>query len=401
MKGAAIISLGKTKTQEKDGEGKRPYILKHKAKDARQDGPLLILDNKIISEEIDFKRECRKAKEKMEELSIPGEEGPYADRDGELAVLAASIREQAVQKEGGDDSIIEKMIEVFGEGELPLEVNEYLLRKSDKLVVAGDILAETERRDFNEADKSEILVIQDFFEGMMLAVAVMRRMGFDAYPSFAHYSRDGENEAEFPIISVLDKGEIPLVTFDISQKVHPHVAEVELIGDEAVLGVTNLYQARNTVRKFTMAMMDAMEKENRRLEYAEVEGYIRTVAELINEFSIRCEIPVFETKFLGLLDPGGTEEIMDAIPDMSPDRIVMNGSPEMIGMFSMIKDAYSQVKLIEIQNNTSPENVEDVMNNTGIQMGILHDGLKMALGLRYKVFMEHIRVAGEYEESLN
>lgn len=148
-------------------------------------------------------------------------------------------------------------------------------------------------------------------------------------------------------------------------------------------------------------MMEAMEKENRKLTDDEIGGYLQTAADMINESIIRCKETVFIRNLIGVLSPNATPEIVEAIPEMSPERLELNGRKELIGIFSMINEAYQQLMLMHIHNNTEPENVEDVLNNHGIQMGNIHDGLKMALECRYRVFREYQEIADMYEKSLN
>lgn len=357
------IKLGKKRIQKKTG--KRPYIMKHS-------GP-------------DIKNQCERVQKFLADYSIPDDEDPYADKQGKVKALATLARELAENSEKGTDAIIDKIIDMFGFGEgLPIVVNERLYRKTDELTSAGLVLTEPERRIIDE-NKNPVIMIQDFFEGIMLAVSVLRRMGFNAYPSFSSW-KEGEQEYNYPVISIIDcKSETPLITFNPGDKNHPPAENICILSDETMLGITYLFQAGNSLRKLSAMMSEKMEIETKMLGQDEIDAVLKEIAELIDQAAVRCDIPVFFSKFLGVLEVSDTPRIIDDIPEMHPNYIYTISSNSVIGAFSILYDTYQQVKMIEIINGTSPEHVDEVLNNEGIITGNMQDGLKFALECRMKV----------------
>lgn len=381
MPGVYRIELGKLKAQEKETKEKRPYILKHKG--------------------AEIKKQCEKAMELMENYSIPKDEGPYADKDGKLERLAILLRETAEDKETGTDSIIEQTIDMFGYGiGFPAVINERIYRKSDELTTAGLVLSEKERITLDDNDEG-IIELQDFFEGVMLAVGALRQMGINAYPSFS-YLEDQGYELRKMLISVIDlKSETPLITFDPADKIHPPMSAVDIISDETALGITYLLQARNTLAKLTFRMAEKMENDNEMISEGEVNSLLKEAAELINEATLRSDEILFFKKFLGELAVESTAEAIASIPEMHPEFIShVAASGEAIGAFSIVYEAYQQVKLIGIHNNTSPENVEKILNNDAVIIGHLQDGLKFALECRSKVYSIYTQLLKEYNDNL-
>lgn len=412
VKGIVRIQFGSTKYHDEKTEKK--HMMKHMVKGQKKVDFLKIADGKqgIATKDSDLKAKCKKAHEKLKEGTVDKSENPYADKDNSIHNLATVIRDLVEEEQGGrtseeerTEAIIEKVAEVIGMGKgLPLHYDKYYHRDEIELVTAGSILTEKNRRMKDETAESELLMVQDQIEIMMLAASVMRSMKINAYPAFTVWSAGDDNEARFPVMAILEhKSDVPLTTFVLDKEsypIHPPSGAVDLITDEGVVGVTYTLQAQNTVKKLGLRMVGTMEKENKPIDEKERDELLDLTAQLLHESHLRCEYALFSMNFMGQAPVDRTEDIMENIPNMHPQQIVEFAMGE-LGIFEVIYNAYQQLHAIEIMNNTSPENVEGIMQNPGIVRGRLEDGFRVALDYRRKVQKMYVEIAEKAEEGWN
>ena len=389
------IKLGTKKTQAK--EGKRPHIMKHRAPAKNL---LNIIDNKK-DKSIDVRKECKEVRKKLKECSFPLEEGPYADKDLSVATLATSIRELAEKEETGTEALIDKVIDIIGLGKgLPIVVDNYLHRESDDIVTAGLILTEKERRKKNESDGSEELALDIYLEKQILAAAVLRRMGLEAYPAFSVLSGDGENELTIQIIAVLEaEKDAPLITFHLGVKEHPPIGAVDLMSDEEVVGANYASLAGNMIKRLARRMVETVTDEQRMLSEEEREAYLEESVRLFYECSLRCDYPGFTTRFIGHLHPDNEERMMREAHFMLPAELDI--AADQLGVFKIIYGAFQQCTLAEIQNTADPDNIPHILNEPELLIKTQRDGLILAVDCRRTVRKRFIELAGRQEGGLN
>ncbi|NYZ77433.1 hypothetical protein H0O02_03920, partial [Candidatus Micrarchaeota archaeon] len=252
--GTYAIKLGRTRIQHAGEDGKPvDYIMKHSDTShaevlgaQKKVHDLLKRKEKVAGE---IKTQCRKAKEEMEKLALPENEGPYADVDGRLAHLAEVL--------GGENKfeIMEHVMDIIRpfdndaetEANFPREyeyedmklfIDGNAIENTQGLITAGTILAEEEeRKGESKISGARYTIITDYMEAVILAVGALRNLDIDAYPALAIALIQGQ-EVNSPVIAVLEpESENPLITFNLMRN-HPPVAAVHIISDSAMLGAT-------------------------------------------------------------------------------------------------------------------------------------------------------------------
>lgn len=301
----ARIQFKEMRLQKGDERGKAvDYIMKHgdsngkEKKILKRKGKIANLKDRIAKKKSTIKEQCRKAKEKLDEHSLPEEEGPYADVDDNLKEMAETI------DQGDMYETIEAVIDIFrpyyGNAEeeqdarayeledFKLLVNIAAIESTEGLITAGQILAEEERAADDNVSGEKYWIVTDFMEAVMLAVGTLRQLDIPAYPAITK-ARIQNEEIPAPVIAVLDpESETPLVTFNLYRS-HPPVGAVDILSDVAMQGVTYGLMAINEAKKFANEIINRNSKEEEKLSDKELEERLDGIGALWFEAWIRWE----------------------------------------------------------------------------------------------------------------
>ena len=207
----------------------------------------------------DLKDQIAKIAPLLEANSLQKKDSPYADEDGALArfcdgVLSGSKRgdlrdaiERAIDTRPFLDVDSERLFPRTHQSPIDLRFDASFIAP-DVVPTAGMILSQARRRAYDSTSRSTYLAISQVMESYMLAAAVMRAAGFQAYPATA-VTPGEDSEEHKPLIAVLDPkaGQDAIVTFDLL-RAHPPVGSIEIISDGALWGMANTMRAQNKVK---------------------------------------------------------------------------------------------------------------------------------------------------------
>jgi len=310
MKGTARIRLKEMRLQKGDKDGRAvDYIMKHAdPTDSNREektvlkrrGKIAGLKERIERKKSTIKEQCRKAKEKLDENSLPEAEGPYADVDNNLKEMAETI------DQGELYSTIEVVIDIFrpyyGNAEeeqdarayeledFKLHVNIAAIESTEGLITAGQILADEERSADDNVSGEKYWIITDFMEAVMLAVGTLRQLDIPAYPAITR-ARIQNEEIASPVIAVLEpESETPLITFNLYRS-HPPVGAIDIISDTAMQGVTYSLMAMDEAKKFANEMLKRDSEKKEKFSDKELEEKLDGIGELWFEAWKRWEDP--------------------------------------------------------------------------------------------------------------
>jgi hypothetical protein len=305
-RGIFRIRLGGVRAQEGDEKG-RPidYIMVHKdnhhnTKTIKGSQKVYDIEKKRKELKSTIDAQCRKAKEEVDKYSVPEEEGPYADLDGELEAFAKKI--------GGEDifDTAEHIIDIIRPADtserevqyprhhtsdIKFAVNEDMIYpESEGLVTAGKLLTEMYGTHEDEVSGALYTLLGNTLEPLLISVGVLRKLGYPAYPAMAQ-ARMGEEMELVPtmIIAVLQpESDNPLITFTLLRS-HPVVEAVDIISDEAMLGAAYAIKAANDGKILALDMQRRVEETNKVIPEEEVLERAKPVGETLCECGIRWE----------------------------------------------------------------------------------------------------------------
>jgi len=201
----------------------------------------------------------------LEALSIPLEEGPYADKDGKMAEFADAVFKGV--KDGDSYALIEHVMDTRPFTDPDTEAMCRRIHRSgynftldqefmtsDELPTAGQILSDETRLYLETASGVERMRLVHPMECYLLAVSALRRRGLMAYPAHAVVPTAEGGELSHPLIAIVDLAkEVPLTTFDLF-RFHPNMASVDIMSDVSVQGILHAMRAEARVKHLTVAM---------------------------------------------------------------------------------------------------------------------------------------------------
>ncbi|MDD5171720.1 MAG: hypothetical protein PHF60_01660 [Candidatus ainarchaeum sp.] len=242
------------------GLGKRPALARGKLSLAAANGEdVACEDSDIVYEQL------RNASPELEYLSIPLEEGPYAEKDGKMAEFADAVFKDVT--DGNLIAMIERLIDIRPFVDPSTEAAYPRLCRSgynftlaqdfmtsDELPTAGQILSDENRLYVESASGASRLKLAHPMESYLLAVSALRRRGLEAYPAHAVMPSSDYGELFYPLIAIVDLAkEVPLTTFDLFRS-HPPMASVDIISDVAAQGVLHAMRAEARAKHLTVEM---------------------------------------------------------------------------------------------------------------------------------------------------
>ncbi|VVC04552.1 Uncharacterised protein [Candidatus Bilamarchaeum dharawalense] len=240
--------------------------------------------------------------------SLRTEDGPYADVGGAIALFAEALTEGVPRTDLY--AIIERLIDTRPAvmGDLPtgqrivdLEFEQRFPRTfdcglqfrldsefpvPDVLTTAGRILTQTERHVTEQGTGADLILQPHSTEPYILAVAVLRHLGYEAYPAQAVIPNDMQTVRFQPIVAVIDfDKEYPLTTFDLL-RYHTPMGSVDIVSDVAMLGATFAALAEARVKHLTVEML-LQYKEGKELSFDELQNQLNRVAHALFEAHTR------------------------------------------------------------------------------------------------------------------
>ncbi len=303
-RGVFRIKLGRVTAQHGDEKG-RPinYIMNHgdnlqHIKPLKEKGKIKDLEKARKEREFTITSQCRKAKEELEKHSIPEEEGPYADVQERVDALAKTL-------DGGNlEDTIEYIIDSirpFDTAEREVQfprhhsdprfaVDDSYIYPDDGLVTAGSLLTDIYGTYEDDISGAKYSILGDQLEPIIIAVGVLRKLGYDAYPAMAQV-RIGEERELIPtaMLAVLKpESETPLITFQLLRS-HPIMEAIDLISDEAMLGATYAIKAANEGKKLTREMLEHVIEKNKVIPEEEILERLKEIGDILYECISRWE----------------------------------------------------------------------------------------------------------------
>ncbi len=288
------------------GWGKRP---------AGSKGGLRLVSSVESTQDSRFYSEVIAAEGQLRKHALPIEDGPFADKDGEVERLAKEISKGA---EGPMD-LMDRAIDVFrpftsvgAEMGVPrvhqspsvqFMLNQEYSRVPDKLPRAGEILSQkAERTTTEKTTGAEMFLLSHYSEAFVLAAAALRMCGVNAHPSLAAVPhQDGEMYSNIITVVHLDK-EAPITTFGLVRP-HPPMGAIDILSDTAVMGLLHVLQAETRIKHLTTKMAE-----------------LSKVGEVLNEDQIAVELKrIAEMLFECHLAWNGSHFISDALSYLGQD----------------------------------------------------------------------------------
>lgn len=178
-----------------------------------------------------------------------GKRSPYDDKNDALDRLAQRVLQDL--GDAGPEGIIERIMDRvrpvdgtiletafprhhrFLDQEFTMDITRLT---SDELPYAGSLL-EDDRRQYHDDRFAMVHPMEPY----MLAVALLRQQGFEAYPGRV-YMGEGEEDPISPIIAIFDFEGTELTTFRFL-RAHPDIVHIDLMSDTAVMGALHAMRA--------------------------------------------------------------------------------------------------------------------------------------------------------------
>lgn len=287
------ITFGRYITPHCDG-----YLLEHgrtKPRAAEFDKPMeepVAVPNSKSAEKI-----ALQVRDADTELSLNGialDKGPYADKKG----LVQRLMREIVADTNSTQEIIERTIDILrpladpnAEAMFPrvYQSEDYHFMylpdfgmMPDVQPTAGAILAQRERRIEDHTIGIEGIVVSHVMEPYLLAAAVLRRAGMNAYPALAVMPNEQTGESFSPAIAVIDLAdEAPLRTFSLIRS-HPAMGSLTILSDVAMTGVTHAITAEIRIRNLSLEMVRQFE-DGRAMGLDEIQNQLDRVANALFE----------------------------------------------------------------------------------------------------------------------
>jgi hypothetical protein len=273
--------------------------------------------------------EVTSADPKLRRYTLPIQQGSFAGREEELRAENPELhtflsdespytdREEAVLKLTNEISrgtnttrdVIDRLIDILRPFQtMEMERVEPRLHTSenylfgyapdegiipDDMMSAGMILTEEKRRIYDPDFKMERIVFTSIMDSFMLAVAVLRKLGLNAYPALAVIpDRDPDKHPSeqqtiySPIVALVELSkDVPLKTFALARN-HPGMASVDILSDVAMKAVTWAMLAELRIKHLTIEMAK-QSKEGRMLPEEEVGNQIKRIGDALFECHVR------------------------------------------------------------------------------------------------------------------
>jgi len=276
------IKFGEIKLQKADEKGNPiDYVMRHTGKKdkilLKKKTGVAALEKQREKQEKGLNKQCRKAKEMMDEHALAEDKGPYADHNDEVEELSTIFNKD------DRDELIDQIIDILAPfdldartesvfhrhyeyDDLKLAVIPDMIIPNEGLLTAGRILSEQEDRAGTHGKSGiEIMVIPNYMEAMMIAVSVIRKLGIDAYPSVGMATVDDQPVVS-PLIAILEpEEEICLTTFNLFFRSHPPIEALDLISDVAMLGGTYALRAEYDGKMLASEMVASVEEKGERI----------------------------------------------------------------------------------------------------------------------------------------
>ncbi len=303
------------------GLGKRP---RHMA------GPLQLVGAKQPEEEEGdamLYRVILEASKQLKEHSLPLESGPYAEHENHVKELA-----DAVFRGAKDDILIliERIIDMRPFTDPASEranprffrsfpfVYHERVETPDVLPTAGVILSQDERLAKEHVTGAGQYRLVHPMEPYILATALLRARGINAYPAQAVVP-DGEGgEASAPLLAIIDLAkEVPLMTFDMF-RAHPAMGAIDILSDTAVQGATYAMLAEARVRHLVFDMV-RLSEQGQELSADEFGNQLNRIARMLFESVKRWDGNPFIPRAMTLLGNSTQEAVL--ISDINRFRL--------------------------------------------------------------------------------
>jgi hypothetical protein len=221
--------------------------------------------------------------------SLSKNDGMYADRDEQVAAMASEIESTAMERV----DVIERLIDtrpfrlmgrtrrVDMEHEQTFQrltgppVCPFLLDRDRAVEVglptAGRLLDDRSRLTVDE-NRAYIVLVHEL-EPYILGAAVLRELGYDAYPAEAVTAKK-----IYPIIAILERGG-DVATFDLLRE-HPPMQSLNILSDSAVLGAGYAIMAEIVGKRLATDMLMGSCRGTK-LPPDEIEGQLKKIGELL------------------------------------------------------------------------------------------------------------------------
>ncbi|MFZ5501864.1 MAG: hypothetical protein ACOY58_08160, partial [Candidatus Micrarchaeota archaeon] len=193
------------------------------------------------------------ANAKLEQHALAPEEGPYSENSEAVGRFSEMLLEGL--EDGDLDGIIDRLIRIhpdITEGFASRYNEDHMA--PDELPTAAAML-EQPRIALDEVTGGVQFTFCHPLEMYVLAAAVLRRNGYNAFPARAIVPHPELGETGSLLMAIVDMSkEVPLTTFDL-YPMHPPAGAIELMSDTAVMGALHAMQAETRVKRFIMDMI--------------------------------------------------------------------------------------------------------------------------------------------------
>jgi len=220
-------------------------------------------------EERDLDGRIHDAVAEVRSRTLSEDEGPYADKGGCLAELADAVSEGAKTTA----ELVERVIDLRAMAPPEIEaayprvhlapifaVNESYAKAEDLLPTAGEVLSQKSRLVTDDTLGTTFTVLTHPIESLTIAVAVLRAKGMEAYPSLGVMPDGKGDEMYTPLISIVEPSKSPSLRTFAFIRSHPPLASLDIISDEAMMGVLNIILAQTrTSRLFLDVLLGAQQ----------------------------------------------------------------------------------------------------------------------------------------------
>ncbi len=202
---------------------------------------------------------------------------PFADREGAIDKAAKAVRVDGPPEMTVDNivrfmsprpwawtnAMAERGIQIDFDGGSIFHEDIYTIPPVEA-PTAGSVLTQMEERNSGiiTTDGKDTIGVVDKAEPIIVAIAVLRKLGFDANMAYAiARDREGNEMRDLMIALTSEERALPLVTMPLGYHfpeepvgIHPVTHEVEILSDQAVYAITVALKAEIMTRRIMLDM---------------------------------------------------------------------------------------------------------------------------------------------------
>jgi hypothetical protein len=126
------------------------------------------------------------------------------------------------------------------------------------------------------------ITLTNGMESLLLATAALRIQGYNVYPALAVRPGPDNKEQYCPIMAIIDMTkERPLTTFALL-RFHPSMGSIDIISDQAMLGLTHVMRAETRIKHLSILRLEASQGKTT-IGLDEIKSRLHGIAESLYE----------------------------------------------------------------------------------------------------------------------